>query len=118
MPTILNDVAEAVAIGCEFASLLIVALGSIAALARLAWNWRELGDLKVKKEVWLGFAANILLALEFALAADIARTAIEPNWEDIGRLAAIAAIRTALNFFLERDLEAARTEQAAQPRAG
>jgi uncharacterized membrane protein len=54
--------------------------------------------------------------LEFALAADIARTAIEPDWEDIGMLAAIAAIRTALNFFLERDLEAARGDAEAGPR--
>ena len=35
-------------------------------------------------------------------------TAIAPTWEDIGRLAAIAAIRTFLNFFLERDIIEAR----------
>lgn len=34
------------------------------------------------------------------------RTAIAPTWNDIGPLAAIAVIRTGLNFFLERDLEA------------
>jgi hypothetical protein len=44
--------------------------------------------------------------LEFALGADIVRTAIAPTWDDIGQLAAIAAIRTFLNFFLERDLDA------------
>jgi uncharacterized membrane protein len=116
LPTFLNDLAEAVAVGCELASLLIVALGSIEALGRMAWGWRALGDLRVKKKVWLRYAASILLALEFALAADIARTTIEPDWEDIGMLAAIAAIRTALNFFLERDLEAARGDAEAGPR--
>jgi uncharacterized membrane protein len=41
------------------------------------------------------------------LAADIVRTVIAPTWVDNGQLAAIAVIRTFLNFFLERDLEAA-----------
>jgi len=41
------------------------------------------------------------------LAADVVRTVIAPTWVEIGQLAAIAVIRTFLNFFLERDLEAA-----------
>jgi uncharacterized membrane protein len=52
----------------------------------------------------VGFAAWIMLALEFALAADIIRTAIAPTWQDIGMLGAIAAIRTALNWFLAKDI--------------
>jgi uncharacterized membrane protein len=39
------------------------------------------------------------------LAADIVRSAISPSWEQIGQLAAIAAIRTFLSYFLERDLK-------------
>ena len=52
------------------------------------------------------FATRIVLALELTLAADIVRTAIAPTWNDIGQLAAIATIRTVLNVFLERDIEA------------
>jgi hypothetical protein len=33
------------------------------------------------------------------------RTAIAPSWHDIGQLAAIAVLRTALNFFLEREID-------------
>lgn len=44
-------------------------------------------------------------ALEFLLAADILRTAVAPSWNDIGQLAAIAALRTALNYFLEREIK-------------
>ena len=51
------------------------------------------------------FGGWLLLGLEFELAADIIRTAISPSWTDIGQLAAIAGIRTFLNFFLESDLE-------------
>jgi uncharacterized membrane protein len=35
------------------------------------------------------------------------RSLIAPTWEDIGQLAAIAAIRTFLNYFLEKDLNEA-----------
>jgi uncharacterized membrane protein len=51
------------------------------------------------------FAVWLLLALEFELAADVLRTAISPTWDDVGKLGAIAAIRTALNYFLEKDIE-------------
>ena len=49
----------------------------------------------------------LLLGLEFMLAADIVRTAISPTWSELGQLALIAVVRTFLNYFLERDLEAA-----------
>jgi uncharacterized membrane protein len=52
-----------------------------------------------------GNRSRRLLALEFALAADILRTAIAPGREEIGKPAAIAALRTVLNFFLQREIE-------------
>jgi len=58
-----------------------------------------------RRALWQGFAGWILLSLEFALGADIIRTAISPTWDDIGKLAVIAAVRTALNYFLAHDLE-------------
>lgn len=56
------------------------------------------------REVWAHYASWLVAGLTFQLAADIVETATTPGWEDIGRLAAIAAIRTFLNYFLERDL--------------
>ena len=47
----------------------------------------------------------LLLGLEFLLASDIIRTAIAPTWTDIGQLAAVAVIRTFLNYFLTKDIE-------------
>ncbi|HEY0644068.1 MAG TPA: DUF1622 domain-containing protein [Nocardioides sp.] len=46
----------------------------------------------------------LALGLEFQLASDVLRTAIAPSFEELGKLAAVAAIRTALNFFLAREL--------------
>lgn len=51
------------------------------------------------------FGSVLAIALELLLAADILLTAVAPTWEEIGKLAAIAAIRTALNFFLEKELK-------------
>jgi len=108
----LREFAEAVASACEFVCVGFVALGAIEALTRTAGAWRRFGDLQFKKQVWLRFAAAIALSLEFALAADIVRTVIAPTWADLGQLAAIAAIRTALNLFLERDMAAIRKPAA------
>jgi hypothetical protein len=47
---------------------------------------------------------QLALSLEFLLGADILRTAIEPSCDGIARLAATAAIRTALNYFLQREI--------------
>ena len=56
------------------------------------------------------FARYLILALELQLAADILSTALAPTWDRIGQLAAIAVIRTALNYFLIKEM---RDESAA-----
>ena len=53
----------------------------------------------------------LALALEFQLGADILSTAIAPSWEQIGKLGAIAVIRTALNYFLMREMSEDRANQ-------
>ena len=51
-------------------------------------------------KIRLVLARYLALALEFQLGADILSTAIAPSWDQIGKLGAIAIIRTALNYFL------------------
>jgi uncharacterized membrane protein len=58
-----------------------------------------------RRQIFLRFGVWLLLGLEFELAADIVRSAISPTWTEIGQLGAIAAIRTVLNYFLEKDIE-------------
>jgi uncharacterized membrane protein len=57
-----------------------------------------------KLQLRLTLGKTLALTLEFLLAADILRTAVAPTWEDIGKLSAIAALRTLMNYFLEREL--------------
>lgn len=100
------QVADGVALLIEGLVVLVVAWGSLEAVAgavRLTMT-RSAVFSDARREVWFRFAAWIVLALELALGADIIRSAIAPSWEAIGKLGAIAAIRTALNFFLMRDI--------------
>jgi uncharacterized membrane protein len=60
------------------------------------------------RSVWMRYSRWLVAGLTFQLAADIIETSVTPDWDDIGRIGAIAVIRTFLNFFLERDQSEAR----------
>jgi uncharacterized membrane protein len=57
-----------------------------------------------KNSVRLTLARYMALALEFQLGADILATSVAPSWDMIGKLGAIAVLRTALNHFLTREM--------------
>jgi uncharacterized membrane protein len=62
----------------------------------------------------LTLARHLALALEFQLGADILTTAVAPSWDQIGKLGAIAIIRTALNYFLTREMREERVTTEAE----
>jgi uncharacterized membrane protein len=62
-------------------------------------------DLKAKRQMRQQLGAYLVLGLEFFIAADIIRTIIRPNWNEIGMLAAIIALRTILSYFLGLELK-------------
>jgi uncharacterized membrane protein len=113
MQAILREFASHIALATELICVLAVALGAVITLGRIviAIGRGQVTDQTARHSIFVGFAGWIILALEFALGADIARSAIAPTWNDIGQLAAIAGIRTVLNFFLEKDIEE-RTDPA------
>jgi uncharacterized membrane protein len=69
--------------------------------------------LDPREAIRLKFGRWLLLALEFQLAADILKTAVAPTWDDIGKVAAIIALRTLLNYFLAREIDNAEGRQTA-----
>jgi uncharacterized membrane protein len=89
----------------EAMALLNIVIGTVQAFLAGLWTMLhpKTTDQQVR-HVWTRYARWLLAGLTFQLAADIIATAVAPDWEDIGRLAAIAVIRTFLDFFLERDL--------------
>jgi uncharacterized membrane protein len=84
----------------------IIAFGIIIALHGLLRHW-EIGRSDFTP-VRLGFARYLAMALEFQLAADILSTAVAPSWEQLGKLATVAIIRTGLNFFLMQEMKEER----------
>ena len=57
------------------------------------------------EQIRVNFGTSVAISLELLLGADVLVTAVTPGWSDIGKLAAIAGIRTLLNYFLERELK-------------
>ena len=90
-------------LGVETVGATIIALGILGAgwLLLKAVLRRDTADFTA---IRLALARYLALALEFQLGADILSTAIAPSWEQIGKLGAIAVIRTALNYFLSREM--------------
>ena len=114
-----NLIASYVALAIECGAVFVVAFDAsqaIAALLKAIANGQATG--LVGRQIWLRFATWILLALEFALAADILRTAVAPTWDDISKLAVIATIRTMLNYFLAKDIMAFAKSQEDGPERG
>jgi uncharacterized membrane protein len=96
----------------EAAGAIIIFVG--AASAFVGFVFAALGHRRTESfvPVRLGLGRFLALGLEFQLASDILRTAIAPTLREIGELAAIAAIRTALNYFLAREIKEERDELA------
>ena len=92
----------------EMAGALIIGLGVLTAA------YQFIGALIPPKlerynQIRLTLARYLALALEFQLGADILSTAVAPSWDQIGKLGAIAVIRTGLNYFLMREMQQERT---------
>lgn len=106
---LLREGASAVALVAELIAVVIIALAVVMAVWRTARHF--LGRVHAPMDrVRLDLARSLALALEFLLAADVVRTAVAPNWDDIAKLAAVAVIRTGLNYFLHRDIVEVETE--------
>jgi uncharacterized membrane protein len=94
--------------------VLVVAFGAVQALIGVVGAiLRKSADKMEGRQIWIRFATWILLALEFALAADLVRTAVAPTWDDIAKLAVIATIRTMLNYFLAKDIAEFEPQKSA-----
>jgi len=94
----------------ESLGALVIAAGIvIVAIGLVRYVVRGGGDSFVP--IRLAFARYLTLALELQLGADILSTSIAPTWDRIGKLAAIAVIRTALNYFLSKELKDERASE-------
>ena len=117
MEAALSAFGHSVALAVEAIAIVIIAFGAVEAVAKITRTMRMPRATGVERRaVWLDFAGWLVAALTFQLAADIISTSFSPNWEQVGRLGAIAAIRTFLSYFLDREVESTRRLQHAGAR--
>jgi uncharacterized membrane protein len=109
-------VTEKTIIVIDAMALIVIVIGTVEAFVNaLRAMVSSLTDQQ-RRDIWLRFGRVLIAGLTFQLAADIIETSITMSWEAVGRLGAVALIRTFLNYFLEHDLsetgrlEVTRTE--------
>jgi uncharacterized membrane protein len=100
---------------------IVEACGAFIIAAGALWSFVRFLSVAVRTRsmdsfvsVRLTLGRYLALGLEFQLAGDVLRTAIAPTFSEIGQLAAIAAIRTALNYFLAKEIAEERRQIAGQ----
>ncbi|GJF09882.1 hypothetical protein NGTWS0302_24890 [Mycolicibacterium cyprinidarum] len=117
----LRDMVDLMVRLIEACGAVVIMIGAIVAIVKfaIALTQRNINQFSA---VRLSLARFLVLGLEFQLAADVLRTAISPSFEEIGKLAAIAAIRTVLNYFLNREIAQEQREielsRPPRPRSG
>jgi uncharacterized membrane protein len=99
-----RNIASYLSLAVEILGALIIGVGLIQFVLGYVPALFSKKQYDVNSWLRVRFGSSLAMALELLLAADILRTAVAPTWDDIGKLAAIAAIRTALNYFLEKEL--------------
>jgi uncharacterized membrane protein len=106
----LHDVGEPLVDVVEAAGGAVILIGATLAVVRfvhaLLRDRSGAGFVAIR----LDLGRFLALGLELQLAGDLLRTALAPTFEQIGRVAAVAALRTVLNLVLDHEIRRERTE--------
>ncbi len=100
LATLGEVILEALGVICIFVGIIVTARLTLKILKHRHRVMLPFIQIRLKFGLWLA------LALEFQLGADILSTAIAPTNEALIRLSVIAVIRTFLNYFLNKEIEA------------
>lgn len=105
----MEEIAKQITINVSHAAEILVAVIIGVAVIKTLFNYFSLLRSSVskisKEEIRVQFGSTVAVSFELLLGADVLATAVAPSWDDIGKLAAIAILRTALNYFLEKELK-------------
>ena len=104
MEEIAKQVTIQVSYAVEILAALIIGIAVIKTLISYISLFKPAPGKISKEEIRIQFGSSVAVSLELLLGADVLATAVAPSWDEIGKLAAIAVIRTALNYFLELEL--------------
>jgi uncharacterized membrane protein len=106
-------VTERTVVVIDAMALLIVVVGTVVAFVAAVRAFFAPLPGRERRTLWLNYARWLVAGLTFQLAADIIESSITEDWQAIARLAAVAVIRTFLDYFLERDLSEIRERNRA-----
>ncbi|MCS5691845.1 DUF1622 domain-containing protein [Cyanobium sp. FGCU-6] len=113
---VLVPLASATRVLLESLSVLTVLSGLIAVFRQSLPRWGLRLPERPSNRARLTFGSWLALALEFQLGADIVATTTSPSRQNLIQLGVVAVIRTFLNVFLSREIEAeVRMEQERRP---
>lgn len=86
----------------------IILIGCLRAVATFVLNVGKNGHLLA--DLRIGIGQYLALGLEFLVAKDIIDTVLKPTWNDLGKLAVIIVLRTAITIFLAYEVKGVRKE--------
>jgi uncharacterized membrane protein len=111
----LTVITENAVLWIDAVALVVIVGGTLQAIVGMLRVTFTPASAHERREVWMHYARWLIAGLTFQLAADIIETSITTDWEAIARVAAIAVIRTFLNYFLERDFSDLRAREERSP---
>ena len=114
MEEALADVVHVLVIVVEACGAAVIIAGALWAFVRFVWVGLGRRGAQAFVSVRLALGRFLALGLEFQLASDVLRTAVAPTFRELGQLAAVAAIRTALNYFLSKEIAEERRQVAEE----
>ena len=118
MEDVLADVVGVLVTVVEACGAAVILIGAVWAFARFVQVGLRRRDTSAFVPVRLTLGRFLALGLEFPLASDVLRTVVAPSLTELSQLAAVAAIRTALNYFLSREIAEERRQVAEEAERG
>ena len=108
---VLHLVAELTIVTLELIGILIILIGAYKSIIRLFLNLRHTPH---KTNIVISLGKALALALEFKMGAEIVKTVIVRDLKELGILAVVVVIRTALAILIHWEMKNERRAEAEE----
>jgi uncharacterized membrane protein len=103
---IINTATEYIAAFSQILAMIVIVIGMLkASVSFMKDSLFKKESREAMNETKMELGHSFSLGLGFLIGASILKTVVAPTWDDIGKLSAIMAIRTILNYFLTKDIK-------------
>ncbi len=105
MEEIAKQITRNVSHAVEILAAVIIGIAVIKTLFNYFSLLKSSASSITKEEIRVQFGSSVAVSLELLLGADVLATAVAPSWDDIGKLTAIAVLRTALCLIVKMEMK-------------